>query len=100
MVKHIVMFKLTPFQDESLKQDKMNEIKRELEALKGQIPNVISLNVGINSNPNETWDIVLESEFPTWEDLNNYAIHPLHVACAKTYIAPIKADRACVDYEI
>ena len=99
MVKHIVMFKLTPFESTAAKMERMNQIKNELEALKGLIPNVEELKVGLNSNPNETWDIVLESAFPTWEDLNNYAVHPLHVACAKNLIGPVKADRACVDYE-
>ena len=99
MVKHIVMFKLTPFASEEAKQEKMNEIKRELEALKGLIPNVVELKVGLNGNPNETWDVVLESEFNTWEDLQNYAVHPLHVAFGKNILGPVKADRACVDYE-
>ncbi len=99
MVKHIVMFKLTPFACEEAKQEKMAEIKRELETLKGVIPNVVELKVGLNSNPNETWDVVLESEFNSWEDLQNYAVHPLHVAFGKNILGPVKADRSCVDYE-
>lgn len=93
------MFKFTPFESKEQKQEKMNEIKRELEALKGVIPNVMALSVGLNSNPNESWDVVLESEFNSWEDLHNYAVHPLHVAFGKNILGPVKADRACVDYE-
>ena len=34
------------------------------------------------------------------EAVNTYANHPEHVAVAKGIIGPVKADRACVDYEI
>ena len=47
-----------------------------------------------------TWDIILTTELPTLEDVNTYANHPEHVAVAKGIIGPVKADRACVDYEI
>ena len=41
-----------------------------------------------------------EKQLPTLEDVNTYANHPEHVAVAKGIIGPVKADRACVDYEI
>ena len=56
--------------------------------------------VDFNCNPAETWDIILTTELPTLEDVNTYANHPEHVAVAKGIIGPVKADRACVDYEI
>ena len=50
-------------------------------------------------NPAETWDIILTTELDTLEDVGTYANHPEHVAVSKGIIGPVKADRACVDYE-
>ena len=93
MIRHIVMFKLKEFQTPAKKQAKMQEIKDKLDVLK-------MIRVDFNCNPAETWDIILTTELPTLEDVNTYANHPEHVAVAKGIIGPVKADRACVDYEI
>lgn len=44
-------------------------------------------------------DLILTTELDSLEDVNTYANHPEHVAVAKNIIGPVKADRACVDYE-
>ena len=43
--------------------------------------------------------ICLDSEFDTLADVNAYAVHPDHVAAAGL-LKEVKADRACVDYEL
>lgn len=100
MVKHIVLFKLKTFGSEVEKQAKMNEIKTQLESLLRIIPELKSIHVGLNINPAEKWDVVLETEFNTLEDLNLYANHPKHVEISKNIIGPVKEDRACVDYTL
>ena len=55
--------------------------------------------VGLNTNSSEKWDICLDSEFDTLADVNAYAVHPDHVAAAGL-LKEVKADRACVDYEL
>ena len=90
MIRHIVMFKLKEFQTPAEKQAKMQEIKDKLEALINKIDVLKMIRVDFNCNPAETWDIILTTELPTLE----------HVAVAKGIIGPVKADRACVDYEI
>ena len=100
MIRHIVMFKLKEFQTPAEKQAKMQEIKDKLEALINKIDVLKMIRVDFNCNPAETWDIILTTELPTLEDVNTYANHPEHVAVAKGIIGPVKADRACVDYEI
>lgn len=57
------------------------------------------MEVGINENPAEDWDVVLTATVPTMADVAVYAQHPAHVAAA-AIIAPLKADRACVDYNV
>lgn len=99
MIRHIVMFKLKEFAAPADKAAKMQEIKTSLEALADKIDVLRMIRVDFNVNPAETWDIILTTELNTLEDVNAYANHPEHVAVAKGIIGPVKADRACVDYE-
>ncbi|MCC8172576.1 MAG: Dabb family protein [Parabacteroides sp.] len=99
MVRHIVMFKLLPFASAAEKQAKLEEIKQALEALDGKIDVLRSIRVDFNCNPAEEYDLILTTEMDTLSDVNAYAVHPEHVAVSKGIIGPVKAGRACVDYE-
>lgn len=99
MIKHIVMFKLKAFETPAEKEAKLQEIKDKLEALIDKVDVLRSIRVDFNCNPEETWDLILTTELDTLEDVATYANHPQHVAVAKGIIGPVKADRACVDYE-
>ena len=99
MVRHIVMFKLKEFETPAAKEAKMQEIKVALEALINKIDVLRMIRLDFNVNPAETWDIILTTELDSLADVNTYANHPEHVAVAKNIIGPVKADRACVDYE-
>ena len=96
MVKHIVTFKLQGSPETRL--DASRRFKDALLALPQQISVLQSMEVGINANPNEDWDVVLTAVVPTMADVEIYAKHPAHVAAA-AIIGPHKAARACVDYE-
>ena len=98
MVKHIVMFKLKESLSAEEKMDVMNRFKTAIEALPATIDVIRKVFVGLNINGAETWDICLESEFDTLEDVKAYAVHPDHVAAAGI-LKDAKLDRACVDYE-
>jgi len=56
------------------------------------------MEVGINVNPNEAYDIALVTSFNNLEELEVYAKHPDHVAVGGI-IRPVLEKRACVDYE-
>ena len=89
MIKHIVTFKLTGTPAE--RKEIANKFKDALMALP------LTIEVGINENPSESWDIVLTAVVEKMEDVETYAKHPAHVAAA-ALLAGHKADRACVDY--
>lgn len=97
MIKHIVLFKLKGSAD---KATKMLEIKTELEKLTTLIPELKEIHVGLNISPAEKWDLSLEAITENMQDLEIYANHPAHQHIVKTMIAPIKEDRACVDYQL
>lgn len=97
MVKHIVTFQFKGDAKERLEVAKrFRDALIELPAL---IPQLISIEVGINENPAETWDLVLTATAQTLEDVAIYSAHPAHVAAVKL-IADHKAARACVDYSV
>lgn len=100
MVRHIVMFKLKEFASPAEKQAKLDEIKTRLEALIYKIDVLRKIEVKFNCNPEESWDLILITELDSLADVSTYANHPEHVAVAKGIIGPVKADRACVDYEM
>lgn len=97
MVKHIVSFKLNGTPEERL--EVARKFKSALEALPAVIGPLESIEVGINRNPDEDWDVVLTAILPTMADVKVYATHPAHVAAA-ALLAGHKEARACVDYEI
>ena len=96
MIKHIVTFKLHGSAAE--RRRAAASFRDALMALPGQIDVLQSMEVGLNENPAEDWDVVLTATVPTMADVATYARHPAHVAAA-AIIAPLKEARACVDYQ-
>ncbi len=99
MIKHIVLFKFKTFANAEEKDEKISEIKSALLALKTKLNFLRHIEVGINTNPAESFDLALITEFDNMEDLQRYAVHPDHVAVAKI-IGEVKENRACVDFVI
>lgn len=97
MVKHVVCFKFKGTPEE--KKEISDKFAEALVQLPDDIPQLKSIEVGININPAEKWDFVLTALAESLEDIAIYSAHPSHQA-AVAIIAPYKEDRACVDYEI
>ncbi len=98
MIKHIVLFQLKPFDKIEDKNDKLAEIKTALLGLQEKVDVLKSIEVGINTNPAEEYDIALTTTFNNMEDLHIYAKHPDHLAAGKI-IREVLESRSCVDYE-
>lgn len=96
MVKHIVLFKLKG--ESSERRAKASEFRDALLRLPSEIDVLDSIEVALNENPSEDWDLALTAVVPTMADVDVYAKHPAHVAAA-SIIAGYKDSRACVDYE-
>ncbi len=97
MVKHIVTFKLTGTPEE--RREVAQRFKTALLELPALIDVLKGMEVGINENPAESWDVALTATVETMADVETYAKHPAHVAAA-ALLAGHKGDRACVDYTV
>lgn len=95
MVKHIVTFQMKGTKEERLAA--AQDFAERLRALPEVIDVLEAIEVGINENPAENWDLVLTATVPTMADVAVYANHPAHVAAAAS-AKPHIAARACVDY--
>lgn len=97
MVKHVVSFKFKGSAEQRL--EVARKFADALLSLPQQIEELLDMEVGINENPKETWDLVLIASANSLEDVAKYSAHPTHVAAVQI-IAPFKEDRACVDYTV
>lgn len=95
MIKHIVMWKF-----KENERDNMLIFRDRLLALRGKIPEIRSMEVGINVNPSDrSFDAVLVSEFDSLEALRAYSTNPLHVEVSQ-FCKTIRTASHSVDYEI
>lgn len=94
MIKHIVMWKFKQGQEK-----KMEEFLEGLLSLKGEIPELKSIEVGKNINAENTYQAVLISTFDSLEDLERYKINPKHMAVSNL-CKNIREDRVSVDFVV
>lgn len=99
MIKHIVLFKLRDDIAPEVKAERLPDLQRQLMDLMGVVPSLRSMEVGINSNPAEKFDLALVSTFDDMAGLEAYATDPRHVAVGKQ-IRELLDSRACTDFEI
>jgi hypothetical protein len=91
MVKHIVLWRLKNKADAA-------RVKQELESMRGKIPGLLSLEVGLNFAENSPVDVGLYSEFSDRAALAAYSDHPVHVP-VKHVVGALVAERWVLDYD-
>lgn len=95
MIRHIVMWKFKEGEEEN-----MMRFRERLLALGKELPEVHSMEVGINIRPSErSYDAVLVSEFASMEDLASYQQNPRHLEIS-AFCKSIRTASAAVDYEV
>lgn len=96
-LRHVVSWKLATT-DPAERAAQGAEIQRLLGAVRGAVPGLLALEVGLNAaGPEGNWDVVLISDFADEAALEAYQVHPLHVA-AGTFIRSVVAARSAVDF--
>ena len=100
MVKHIVLWRLKDTAHGNDPATNACLIKQKLEGLRGRIPGLIAIEVGIDfSRTESSGNIVLYSEFADREALASYQAHPEHQALIP-FIGEATRERRLVDYEV
>jgi hypothetical protein len=100
MVKHIVCFKLKDHAEGASKTENARLLKTRIEAMRGAIPGLLELEVGLNFEPSEAaYDLVLYSVFDSREALAAYQQHPAHLAVV-AILRRVRDARVVVDYEV
>ena len=100
MLKHIVMWRFVEGAGGKSRVEHAQWMKEHLEALVGVVPEIRSMEVGVNVAPSASaYDAVLISTFDDKEALDRYKVHPAHKAVA-AYCKEVRELRADVDYEI
>ncbi|MDL2306852.1 Dabb family protein [Desulfovibrio sp. OttesenSCG-928-C06] len=101
MIKHIVWWTMKPEADGHTGAENAARIKKMGEELAGKIPGLLSIEMStdIKGSGTETPTLVLQSSHPTVEALQEYAVHPLHVAVVDV-VKVCAASRNSLDYEV
>jgi hypothetical protein len=99
MIRHIVVWRL---KDSALGNDKETNarlLREKLEALRGRIPGLLRLEVGLDFSATEnSADVVLVSEFESRAALAAYQVHPEHKAVG-VFVSQVVAERRLIDCE-
>ena len=97
MVKHVVTFQFSGSPSERMALS--TSFREALVQLPYVIPELKSIEVGINENPAEKWDMCLTACVDTLDDVAAYSAHPAHQN-AVAIIRDHPTQRACVDYSV
>jgi len=94
VIRHIILWRLNDPSDRGKK-----EAQAVLEAMRGVIPGMLTLEVGLNYNSKEiAFDICLMTTHESAADQELYQNHPEHLK-VKAYMSRAAFARAMVDYE-
>lgn len=97
MIKHIVMWNVrgnTPAD----KLRGIEQLQRSFASLRGKIPGLIHLEIGVDvSRIDYACDVLLYSEFESQAALDAYGVHPEHLR-VKRELADVRTARHQVDY--
>ncbi len=100
MFKHIVMWKLKDEANGATKEENAVEIRSIIEALKAQIKEIKYIEIGFDVSGSEnSYDVVLYSEFDSKSDCEIYIKHPEHQKAA-VFVGSVVSERKVVDYDI
>ena len=100
MIKHIVFWRLKDSAHGNDRATNARLITHKLEGLRGSIPGLLSIEVGIDFVAGEASShVALYCEFASREALAGYQVHPEHKAVVP-FVAEASTERRMVDYEV
>jgi hypothetical protein len=97
---HIVIWRLKESANGKSAQENALEMRRRFEALRGVIPDMPRLDLGIDvSRGEQSADVALYTEFTSSAAHDVYQAHPAHLEIV-AFVKTVVAERRVVDYEL
>ncbi len=96
MIRHIVCYKT---KDPS--QELFEKTKDVLMSMKGVVPEIVDITVGIDVLKSErSFDLVLSVDFESFESMQTYQQNEYHKTVVKPYMHSIMERSVSVDFEL
>ena len=100
MIRHIVCWKFLDSAQGAPKGENLRRAKGMLDALPRSIPEILALEVGIDTAHGETsGDLVLTGSFASQASLEAYQRHPEHQKVV-VFLRNVQVSKFVVDYEV
>ena len=98
VIRHVVMWSVRG-EDTASRSSNAALVKREFESLRGQVPGMVALEVGVDeSRVDYACEVVLIADFDSRDALLGYATHPAHLA-VRGRLGDLRSARHQVDFE-
>ena len=99
MIRHIVWWTLKPEAEGRTAAENAALMKQRAEALRGQIPGLLSIEVAVNFLESSTLpvQVLLTSVHENAEALKVYAELPKHVAIGRELVSLVTTSRQAID---
>jgi len=99
MIRHIVFFTLTEKARQEGLEAALEKMRRSAENMAEKIPGLLRVELNLNMVKSSSYDLIFYSEFYDLKALEDYQIHPVHVAHKQRfeeYVSnPETADLEC-----
>jgi hypothetical protein len=93
------MWKLKPEAMSDGRPLDLAQMREQAEAMRAGVPGLLRLELGVNRlRGADAADLVLYTEFETWQALEGYAVHPLHQRF-RDLVGPLRTERRSADFE-
>ena len=98
MVRYSVMWKFKP-SDGRTPKETAEDVKERYESLKGLIPGLLDIEVGVNRNDSATtYDAIMIADFESWKALADYKADTMRDS-VREYSDSLAESRVRVEYE-
>jgi len=100
MIRHIVCWRFLDQAGGESKAENLRRAKTMLDALPASIPEILSLEVGIDvTHGAGSFDLALDGTFASAATLESYQRHPDHLGVV-TFLRLVQKEKCVVDFEI
>ena len=98
MLRRVVLWRLRATEPAQKSLD-AGTIKRALESMRGKIPGLVNIQVGINTAAGaDVSDVVMIVDFENAQALEVYEHHPVHEQ-VKPIVGPLRDEKRLIEYE-